>query len=207
MMTCSAFENRLTEILAGELAAAETRAAIDDLRRHAEACPDCAGAAAWIDLAARPVADRDPIPDPGEAYWAGFNASVTRRVRVVPDGVAPAWRRFTVAAALVLALASGWFLRGRLAPGGNGSSANADPQTSADWSRLEEVIREATPEELAAALRNLPGGLGEGFEATDWDVGGGGLGTDWMPDELDDIDRDELLEWLEQLELERRPSS
>jgi len=79
----------------------------------------------------------------------------------------------------------------------------------ARFTDLDEMIRQATPDELAQALRGLPGGW-TGIEASAWALDETGLGGEWMPDadELDEMDRLELMEWLDQLDQsERRPTS
>lgn len=151
MMDCAAFENRLTEWLAGDADPATGLAALDELKRHAASCPHCAGAVHLVELATLPVAERDPVGDPPTGYWEGFNASVERRIdtRPVTRGN-PKTRTLAAAAMILLALAAGWFLRGRF-PSGPEKPAEVAQQEA--WNSLEEVIREATPEELASTLR------------------------------------------------------
>ena len=209
-MDCSAFENRLTKLLAGEFESASARETIGELERHARTCADCADAKPWIELATLPARERDPMPDPGDDYWADFNPAVATRIGAasVPARGPSPWRRLAVAAALIVALGSGWLLRGWLDTGGVTVDEPGDPPRTAEWTSLEEVIRDATPEELAAALRSLPGGAGGGFEVTDWELDRSGLG-DWVPelDALQNIDEAELLEWLDQTESKGRPTS
>jgi len=205
-MNCGSFENRLTELLEGRSGEASRQATIAELERHAEECPECNGAAALVELAARPAGQRDALELPPESYWKGFNPAVARRLdQVDVERPGPGWRRYAVAAAMVVALFAGWLLRGRLDPGtgsGQGVAASGERSEDPDWSRLEEVIRQASPEELAEALRGLPGEWA-GIEASGW-------GGDWISgaDELNDTDRLELMDWLDQLEQsERRPTS
>lgn len=209
MMDCASFENRLTELLDGQAAKASQQATLAELRRHVEACPECGGARALVEWAALPPAERDPVEVPPESYWEGFNASVVLRLDQDATGrPAGGWRRYVAAASVVVALFAGWILRGWLDPetGPEQPVVTVGEQSGdLNWSRLEEVIRQASPEELADALRGLPG-----IEASGWVASENGLGGDWIPtaDELDGIDRSELMEWLDQLEQsQRRPTS
>jgi hypothetical protein len=84
---CSRFAALLADLLAEPPAAASDPRAVM-LREHAERCPDCAASADLVALAATPARDRDPIDDPGDAYWDAFgrrlNARLSaRRVRFV----------------------------------------------------------------------------------------------------------------------------
>jgi len=213
MMDCASFENQLTEMLAGQTADASRQATLAELKRHAGECPECSGAGVLVELATLPLDERDPIELPPESYWEGFNASVGQRLEqgVVgrPGG---AWRRYAAAAAVAVALFVGWSLRGWLDSGPSPEppvAAVGEESRPSDWNRLDEVIRQATPEELAEALRGLPGGWNS-VEASVWALDESGLAGEWMPDadELDEIDRSELTEWLDQLDQsERRPTS
>jgi predicted anti-sigma-YlaC factor YlaD len=206
MMNCASFENRLTEMLDGQTGDGP----LADLRRHAEECPACNGAAALVELAALPVQQRDSLKLPPDSYWEGFNASVAKRLdQDAARRPVGAWRRYAAVATLVVALLAGWFLRGWLDPGAPSDEPRATELGSPEWNRLEDVIRQATPEELADALRGLPGGWA-GIEASGWVLSENGLVGEWIPDadELDEIDRSELMEWLDQLDQsERRPTS
>jgi len=206
-MNCASFENRLTEWLEGQSGDAKTLA---ELRQHVAECPECASAAPLVDWAALPPSERDPVEMPPQEYWEGFNSAVERRLEAQP--VVSPWRRYAVAAAVAVALFAGWFLRGWVDPGVRTEQAviaPGEPAGDPNWSQLEEVIGQASPEELAEALRGLPGAW-SGFEASGWLAGENGIGGDWMPeaDALDEIDQDVLMEWLDQLEQsERRPTS
>ena len=206
MMNCASFENRLTEMLEGQTG----DATLADLRRHAEECPACNGAAALVELAALPVQERDSLELPPDSYWEGFNASVANRLdRDAARRPAGGWRRYAAVATVVVALSAGWFFRGWLDSGAPSDGPRATERGAPEWSRLEDMIRQATPEELADALRGLPGGWA-GIEASGWVLDENGLVGEWIPDadELDEIDRSELMEWLDQLDQsERRPTS
>jgi hypothetical protein len=206
MMNCASFENRLTEMLEGQTG----DATLAELRRHAEECPACNGAAALVELAALPVQERDSLELPPDSYWEGFNASVANRLdRDAARRPAGGWRRYAVVATVVVALSAGWFLRGWLDSGAPPDGPRATERGTPEWSRLEDMIQQATPEELADALRGLPGGWA-GIEASGWVLDENGLVGEWIPDadELDEIDRSELMEWLDQLDQsERRPTS
>lgn len=213
MMDCASFENRLTEVLAGRIGDALKQATLADLERHAKGCSECNGAGALVELAALPPEERDPLEVPPESYWEEFNASVAQRLDRAPaERPAGRWRRYAAVAAVVMALFSGWFLRGWLDPGMTPEppvAAVGEDPGAPDWSRLDEVIRQATPDELAEALRGLPGGW-TGIEASSWTLDETGLGGEWLPDidELGEIDRSELMEWLDQMDQsERRPTS
>ncbi|NIM01601.1 MAG: hypothetical protein GTN89_12300 [Acidobacteria bacterium] len=211
-MDCASFENRLTELLGGEADAEARHDALAGLRRHVEDCPECVGAAALVELAEAPPQQRDPVELPPDSYWAGFNASVTARLDAEP-AAAPSGagrRRLAVAASIVLALAAGWSLRGWVDPGDPNAPQLAVDGSSEDpeWSRLEELIRQASPEELAEALRGLPGEW-SGIAASGWTHGENELGGDWMPDidELNETDQTELMDWLDQVESSERRST
>jgi len=212
-MDCASFENQLTEMLVGQTGDAPKQATLAELKQHAEDCPECNGAGVLVELAALPPEQRDPVGIPPESYWEGFNASVAQRLEQGTAGrPGGAWRRYAAVAAVAVALFAGWFLRGWLDPGTTPeppvAAVGAEPRDS-DWSRLDEMIRQATPDELAQALRGLPGGW-TGIEASAWALDETGLGGEWMPDadELDEMDRLELMEWLDQLDQsERRPTS
>ena len=204
-MNCASFENRLTELLDGHIGETAREAALAELQRHVEECPECAGAGVLVEWAALPADQRDPVEVPPESYWEGFSASVARRLdRTETSRPGAAWRRYAAVASIAVALFAGWSLRGWLDPGtGSEQSqvAAGDASEDPEWSRLDEVIRQASPEELAEVLRGLPGEWA-GIEASGW-------GGDWIPaDELDENDRLELMDWLDQLEQsERRPTS
>jgi hypothetical protein len=72
------------------------------LRAHAAACPSCRQSADLIELASSSVHERDPIDDPGPAYWREFDRRLQRRLDVRRSPV-----RFAgLAAAAVLAVAA-----------------------------------------------------------------------------------------------------
>ena len=203
MMDCAAFENRLTDLLAGELDPASAREVAAELERHAAGCAGCSAAAGWLEFAALSAGERDPFDEPPTGYWEDFNASVSRRIATNSRQRRAAWwRPLAAAAAIVLALAAGWVLRGRVLTVEQTPLA-AGHGASGEWSLLDEVIQEATPEELAEALSRLPGNAWDGgYEA---DVRG-----EWLPDtdELDEIDQQQLVEWLDQMDqAEGRPTS
>jgi len=202
-MDCSVFENRLTELLAGEVDPALKHEAIIELKRHAGHCRECGVATTLVEMAALPPRERDPIEAP-DGYWDGFNAAVGHRIDRAPASRLALGRlRLVAAAAVVLALASGWLLRGWLDPGPEQIAVVAEETALPEWSELEEVIRQASPEELASALRGLPGG-------TAWALESAGIGGEWVPgaDELDEFDQLELLHWLDQMDqADGRPTS
>jgi hypothetical protein len=210
-MDCASFENALTEMLGDPTDPTLQRERLSELRAHAAGCPECRGAAELVELAALPPTQRDPVDMPPESYWEGFGASISGRMGTPPNeqprGVL---RRYAAAAAVIVALFGGWSLRGWLDPSVQPQPFETARQAdSGDWSCLDDVIRQATAEELADALRGLPGEW-TGVQASGWAAGESGLGGDWMPDalELDENDRLELMDWLDQLEqAERRPSS
>jgi len=214
MMDCASFENALTEMFGDPVDPTLQRETLADLRDHAATCAECEGAAELVELAALPPTERDPVEMPPESYWEGFNASIANRGALRAEGQSRGvLRRYAPAAAVVVALSGGWLLRGWVDP----LVHEAQPQPvetasqpdTGSWSSLDEVIRQATAEELAAALRGLPGEWA-GLEASGWATGENGLGGEWLPDalELNENDRIELMDWLDQLDQsERRPSS
>lgn len=213
-MDCASFENRLTELLGGDSATDTKRETLAELKQHAASCPECHGAGVLVELAGLPPEQRDPLDLPPDSYWEGFNASVATRLDEqqasrASDGAGR--RRLIAAASIVAALAVGWSLRGWIDPGPSGARQVAEERSTADpeWSRLEELILLASPEELAEALRGLPGEW-SGVAASGWNHGDSGLGGDWMPDidDLNETDQTDLMDWLDRLESsERRPTS
>jgi hypothetical protein len=100
---CRGFATLLADLLENPPSApSDPRAAA--LREHALRCPECAGSAALIALAAAPREQRDPIEDPGPAYWDDFGRRLDERLR--PER--PRGRLVALAAAAVAAGAILW---------------------------------------------------------------------------------------------------
>jgi hypothetical protein len=97
-MTCAEFETALAELLASPSHPGEP--AVSRLRAHASSCHACAGAGELVTLAATPAGHRDPIADPGPAYWKDFE---TRLAEKIARERRSSRRRFGVGAAAVIA--------------------------------------------------------------------------------------------------------
>ena len=97
-MTCSEFETALAGLLAAP--GAGGAAVMDALRAHIATCTACSGSNALLDLAVRPVGERDPIDDPGALYWESFGIRLAARLRQERSRKR---RRIAVAAAVAAA--------------------------------------------------------------------------------------------------------
>lgn len=204
-MNCADFENALTRVLGDDIAAEEREARVAELRAHAEACPDCAGAMDLLELLALPPAERDVVPAPLDSYWERFEAGLRDRLAGEP----PARRGWTAwggaAAALLLAAAALWlvFPFGDPAIPGTGV-AGLGPGTDEIPEPLGMLLRAAEQDEALAGLDFL-GGLGGVPEAVldTAESGGGGGGAAGLdgrlypdPAAMDAEDRRALLDWL-----------
>jgi hypothetical protein len=78
-MTCAEFESALGDLLASS-GAGDSDSRWASLREHATSCRACAGSIDLLALAAAPASERDPIPDPGAAYWRSFDTALARRI-------------------------------------------------------------------------------------------------------------------------------
>lgn len=126
-MDCRHFQERLSAYLDGETSAADTEA----IRRHLEVCPECRRElAAWERLNAALAQLTVPAPPlalprlrPRRAAW---------------------WQAFSLAASLILGLATGSALTGLLYPG------------PANGGQMEEIIlEEVVGGEASGSLGNL----------------------------------------------------
>ena len=78
-LDCDRFAAVLADLLADPPSGpADPRAGA--LREHAARCPACGDAADLVALALTPAERRDPIEDPGAAYWGEFNRRLDARL-------------------------------------------------------------------------------------------------------------------------------
>jgi hypothetical protein len=199
-MNCSEFETGLADLLAAPGGGDDSR--LRSLRAHAASCPECAGASDLVDLAARPAGERDPVDDPGEAYWGAFGARLSMRLA----GEESRRRRFVAlgaglaAAALVaVGLLVGVIRReaavGQAAPVAAAPAVPAPPETF----RSETPV-EPNPVDLEPAIDDdLAGGFAGAEPLDPFSEEGEG---DLFPavDQLAPADAERFLEWLTQEE-------
>lgn len=187
MKDCAGFERELTALAGGDVPQSDRSAALARLRGHAAACAQCGSAADLVALLAEPPGERDLPHDPGDEYWAGFQARLERRIAAEPSGAGrarPARYGAWVAAALLLVAAASWLA---LRPGPDPSRPGADSAT------------------VATDDEPLPAGSAEWYEGLD-DLAG--FGVEWTDDDAGDLFPDvsgldaparrELLNWLEE---------
>jgi len=158
-MSCAAFESALCEILAaGGAAGADPR--LPALAEHARTCAACRGAADLVALAASPVDARDPVADPGPAYWSAFDARLAARLASTPS---PRRRPVARHAAWAAAAAAGLallFLFVRPEPAPSGGSGTATPAVAPP---VDEAID--PDDDLARSLADLDAAAPFGEEA------------------------------------------
>ena len=177
---CEEFERRLEALVAARDDETGRGELLASLRRHASTCRRCVEASRLVDWAALPVARRDPVSDPGEAYWLGLDRRVTEAI----DAERRRSRRhgaigLAAAAAALAGLALGaWLTLGR----------------SPDAARSRQIVEPTdawSPETADDAVDSL----------APFDVWSGDSETgDWLfppLDEMDDEGRIRLREWLE----------
>ncbi|HEX4826453.1 MAG TPA: hypothetical protein VFV19_19295 [Candidatus Polarisedimenticolaceae bacterium] len=76
---CERFSTLLAELLA-EAPSGPSDPRAEAIREHARACPACAESADLVALAVTPAGRRDPIDDPGPAYWDDFGRRLHGRL-------------------------------------------------------------------------------------------------------------------------------
>ena len=204
-MDCATFEDRLTELLAGEIAEQERAARLWQLREHALGCSTCAGSSDLLELMELPAVERDLVEEPGEDYWRGFGPRLERRLEAEPHRrrITLAWG--VAAAALLLALAGPWIVT-RLtrdpldAPSPVAVAPDLPVAESQLPEELVEIIERASSEaldDLSLAAGPWDDGLADPFaEPAAAIFGEGSLFPD--PEELDPVARRKLLDWLEE---------
>jgi hypothetical protein len=199
-MDCARFEAALAALLEGRSGDAGRQAALDDLRRHAEACKHCRGTVELLDLLALPPGERDLVEQPPESYWEELQSGVRRRLQgVVPTGRPSRLHRFAAAAAVLLAVTVGmWVVRDVIVgisppvpdplAGGPGDELELPPG-------LERLLQRAASDEVLAGMDFLAGLPGAVDPALD-----GGAGEGIFPDveTMDPEARGELLQWLKE---------
>ena len=158
-MSCT--NTDIKELLPAYAAEALTPEDLARVREHLRACADCAREAAVLRLMAS-----EPVPDPGEAFWAEMPGRVYRAVqheragrssRVRPwyellRGAAfPRWAWLTAAACIVL-LGLSWFIVNPALHRDNGDEYASDDVSIHDpvLRHTSSTIAELTPPELDA---------------------------------------------------------
>lgn len=184
-MNCSEFEGRLAELLAGPGDPEEAQRLLE----HARRCPGCAGAAALVEVGALPGGDRDPVLDPGEAYWAGFDARLAARRRRAGRGRA-AW--IAAAAGILLVLAVAWALR----PGAPGAAVEIAEGPPPRPPAAVEPSAGGRPEEVVDEEARL---LAAGVDSDD-DLAGAGDGFLPSLEGADPHALERLERWLDAVE-------
>lgn len=201
-MNCATFENRMAELLSGQLDPAGRKGCLAGLKEHAAGCPDCAGCDDLLQLAGRPEGERDLFDAPPADYWETFEARLHDRIARA-SGVTSARRHgawIAAVAATVLAAAAGvWLLRdaGTAEPD---LAVRRPPAESVAQGPLPEAfartVHQASADEVAAELEVLSATVwgadaGRVDDDADWDTG-------LFPDTsgLDSEARRELLNWL-----------
>lgn len=180
-MDCAGFERELVELMDGDPAwdAQERDRRLRALRAHAVDCDACAACEELLALLELPSGRRDPLSDPGQAYWDAFERRVRERIRWEATRTRPHGGRWMAAAAavvLVLLVGSWAVRRGAVEPSGTPiAGSETAPRTGAARA-LEEL-----PEELAKMVELAPAdvlvqlddlaGWGSGGDAAD--AGGG----------------------------------
>jgi hypothetical protein len=178
---CSRFQAELVELLAsGD--GLEHGARVRELRLHAEGCTTCSTSRDLLDWAALDASEREPDPDPGEAYWDEFQERLQRRiVRQTRRRRTRSLGLLAAAAVVGLAVVGIWVLR-------------PDPEPS--WVKDERVLVE-----LEHALDAFDGWDGFDLEAADGDLALQAEGALFPAiDDLDDESRQRLLDWVREQE-------
>ena len=195
-MRCAGFEHGLVEFLEGPPDRDETEALLKELRAHADACPDCAGSTDLLRVLELPRGERDPVPDPGQAYWDDFDRRLRDRLQGSSATAFSQRRRWlSIAAAVVFLVVGGW-VSWRLVPGEAPPAAavkDALPQL------LERSLAEAGPEEAMGHLDDLAGWTAWEADSANGRAEPGAWGEGGLFPDVSDLDADarqELLLWL-----------
>jgi hypothetical protein len=200
-MNCVEFERELVRLLAGEESEPGRERPIDALRDHAASCGECGGTDELLEFLALPAGERDIADPPDESYWEELQTAVRRRAAAAER---PSRRlAFAAAAAVLLAAVIGiWSLRGAWLGGDEPPRADARA-TDRLPPDLDELLREAAPEEVVAGVDFLAGLAGTAgspppLEAAREESALAPRDGWGLPDveELDHQARDALLEWL-----------
>ena len=143
-MSCEFTRDRLDAFVAGTLEAAEQEA----LRAHLASCAECAGDLEALRFVA-PRAAALPREMPSDRdLWAGIEPRLGREAR----GAGRAMRVLALAAALMLAVGAGWWLRGL---------TSRVPRPASEV-RLEVMPYESEVASLRAAMNELEQALMQG---------------------------------------------
>lgn len=155
---CASFERELTRALGAPGDGPPDAPTIERLLRHADACDSCSTTRPLIELAATPSGRRDPVPDPGEAYWSSFDERLAKRItdHATRRRASRIWLAAAAASAAIVVLLGGWLVIR--------SSGPSDLRSSTD--RIGEELDRIFAETPDADWGDVPG-LGESDPADD----------------------------------------
>ena len=191
-MSCAEFERELAHLMGAEPGEelAERANGIRRLREHVDGCDACAASAGLLTILELPEGRRDPLDDPGQAYWDAFEKGVSARIRREAAPARPRrwWLGVAAAAALLLVLLAGrtaWF---RPEPGPLAAPAVPAGELEARVALPEALVR------LAEVAPSEADDLGIGWDSP-WDLA---VDDGLFPDtsDLDGDARQALLVWL-----------
>jgi hypothetical protein len=192
-------EDRVAGLLAAEAGPAPE--ALEELARHARACPACAGYRDLLALLSLPGAARDVVEPPPASYWAGFDARLERRLAEGPAPAAvPARPRWLAAAAAIAALTAALAWLGRPGAGIPEPPLRAEAGPAA----LGDLLARSSPDVALAELERVAGLEGPWAGEAAFDDGEA-EGAGWEDEDLElfpeteDLApraRGELLRWM-----------
>ena len=188
-LDCAALDAELVEALAAPEGADPSR--MERWRAHAKDCPRCAASVALLDLAGRPASQRDPIADPGPAYWSRFEERLAARLATMPAARGTRVVRMAGAVAAVIAMAALLVLALRPKPPGSAVAVKDVPPATATAADAADDDPQAADDWEAAFAEEGPIGA---FADDD------GTGLYPAVDDLSPADERMFLEWLSQEE-------
>lgn len=204
-MDCARFENELVALLGEEQG--ERTARVDQLRHHTESCESCRGSRELVEMLLVDPESRDPVPDPGERYWASFRSRLRQRIRQEQARRRRRWiAAVASAAALVLFVLSISVWRPGRGPEPE-AIVDIDAGGAVFSDNLDDRLREADAGAAMMAtdllVGSVEGNLEWGLEGEAAGLAGSEGWDGWLfPDtaDLDEQARRELLDWLEEQE-------
>ena len=182
-MDCAGFERGLVELMDGGPASdtQERDLRLRALRAHAADCDACAGCEELLALLELPCGRRDPLSDPGQAYWDSFDRRVRERIHREATRARPGgrWWIAAAAAAVLLFLVGSWTLRrGAVEPNTTAIAGSAGTTRTGAAAPSAEL-----PEELARMVEAAPGDVLVQLEdLAGWGSGGDAVAAD-LPDD------------------------